>query len=96
MLIACCRSAGIPARYVSGYLYDAEAQAGHAATHAWIDVFHPDRGWLSLDPTHDCEQNESYVRVAVGRDYADVPPTRGVYRGNVSERLKVSVRVWAI
>ena len=48
-------------------------------------------GWLSLDPTHDTEQSERYVRVGVGRDYADVPPTRGVYRGKASEELDVSV-----
>jgi transglutaminase-like putative cysteine protease len=96
VLIAACRTAGIPARYVSGYLYDAEAQAGHAASHAWVDVFSDDRGWLSFDPTHDREQNDRYVRVAVGRDYSDVPPTRGVYRGSATEKLTVSVRVWAL
>jgi transglutaminase-like putative cysteine protease len=96
VLIGACRSAGIPARYVSGYLYDAEAEAGHAATHAWVDVFNPELGWLSLDPTHNRQQNDHYVRVAVGRDYADVPPTRGVYRGNASESLEVNVRVWAL
>ena len=53
VLIAACRRVGIPARYVSGYLYDAEAEAGHAASHAWVDVFNPDRAWLSLDPTHN-------------------------------------------
>ena len=95
VLIASCRSAGIPARYVSGYLYDAEAEAGHAATHAWVDIFDPERGWLSLDPTHNRWQTEAYVRVAVGRDYGDVTPTRGVYRGNATENLDVRVRVWA-
>ena len=96
VLIGLCRSAGIPARYVSGYLYDEEAEAGHAATHAWVDVFNPERGWLSIDPTHNREQSDHYVRVAVGRDYADVPPTRGVYRGTASEGLDVKVRVWAL
>jgi transglutaminase-like putative cysteine protease len=96
VLIAACRTVGIPARYVSGYLYDAEAEAGHAASHAWVDIFSDDRGWVSFDPTHDREQNDHYVRVAVGRDYADVPPTRGVYRGNAAEELAVSVRVWAL
>ena len=96
VLIAACRSAGIPARYVSGYLYDVEAEAGHAASHAWVDIFSDDRGWLSFDPTHDREQNDHYVRVAVGRDYSDVPPTRGVYRGNATEKLAVNVRVWAL
>jgi transglutaminase-like putative cysteine protease len=96
VLIAACRSAEIPARYVSGYLYDAEAESGQAASHAWVDVFNPEVGWLSLDPTHNRQQNDDYVRVAVGRDYADVPPTRGVYRGSASESLDVKVRVWAL
>ena len=51
-------------------------------SHAWVDVLDAERGWVSLDPTHDREQTEAYVRVAVGRDYADVPPTRGVWQGN--------------
>ena len=96
VMIAACRTGGIPARYVSGYLYDGEAQAGHAASHAWVDIFSDDRGWLSFDPTHDREQNDHYVRVAVGRDYSDVPPTRGVYRGSAAEELAVNVRVWAL
>jgi transglutaminase-like putative cysteine protease len=49
--------------------------------------------WCSLDPTHNRPQNELYVRIAVGRDYDDVPPTRGVFRGNATETLAVSVRV---
>ena len=52
-----------------------------------------ERGWVSLDPTHDREQTEAYVRVAVGRDYADVPPTRGVFRGTAAETLEVAVRI---
>jgi transglutaminase-like putative cysteine protease len=61
-----------------------------------VDVYDPDRGWLSLDPTHDTEQTERYVRVGVGRDYADVPPTRGVYRGKAAEELEVSVVIHAL
>lgn len=98
VLISACRTIGIPARYVSGYLYDPEASAAYAAaaSHAWVDVFSADRGWISLDPTHEREQNDHYVRVAVGRDYADVPPTRGVYRGSATEDLSVDVRVWML
>lgn len=91
LLIAACRCQGIPARYVSGYLYDPRFFGDSAATHAWVDVFIPERGWVSLDPTHNCEQNERYVRVAIGRDYADVPPTRGVFKGNAKEMLDVRV-----
>ena len=90
IMLAVCRLQGIPARYVSGYLYN----NGHtAASHAWVDVLTPERGWVSLDPTHDREQTEQYVRVAVGRDYADVPPTRGIFKGNAKEQMDVTVSV---
>ena len=92
VLIGACRAQGLPARYVSGYLYDA-TNGGHGESHAWVDVHVGADGWLSLDPTHDTEQNEHYVRVAVGRDYADVPPSRGVYRGTATETLEVAVTI---
>lgn len=92
VMLAACRRAGIPSRYVSGYLYDPLGQ-GEVASHAWLDVLDAERGWVSLDPTHDREQNEAYVRVAVGRDYADVPPTRGVWKGTTQETLEVAVRI---
>ena len=94
VLIGVCRLHGIPARYVSGYLYDPRASGnGNSASHAWVDVWEPERGWVSLDPTHDREQTDRYVRVGVGRDYADVPPTRGVYKGKAKEELEVAVRI---
>ena len=93
VLLGACRAHGVAARYVSGYLFDPNGNGGddHTASHAWVDVHEEGRGWLSLDPTHDTEQTERYVRVGVGRDYADVPPTRGVYRGSAVEGLDVSV-----
>lgn len=92
IMLAVCRLQSIPARYVSGYLYN----NGHtAASHAWVDVLTPERGWVSLDPTHDTEQTGQYVRVAVGRDYADVPPTRGIFKGNAKEKMEVTVSVKA-
>lgn len=93
ILLAAYRSLGLPARYVSGYLYN----NGHlAASHSWVDVFLAGYGWLSLDPTHDCEQTAEYVRVAVGRDYADVSPTRGVFTGNARETMHVAVTLTAL
>ncbi len=90
LMLAACRAQHIPARYVSGYLYN----NGHtAASHAWVDVFLPEEGWVSLDPTHNCGQSGQYVRVAIGRDYADVPPTRGVFVGSAKEKMDVSVHV---
>jgi transglutaminase-like putative cysteine protease len=96
VLLAACRFLGIPARYVSGYLYDQKLAGDNAASHAWVDVWDERRGWLAIDPTHDRQQTESYVRVAVGRDYADVPPTRGVYKGSADETLSVRVGLQAI
>lgn len=96
VLIAACRLEGIPARYVSGYLFDDSLADEHGASHAWVDVWDEHGAWQSLDPTHRREQDESYVRVAVGRDYADVPPTRGVFKGSAEETLSVRVSVSAV
>jgi transglutaminase-like putative cysteine protease len=95
LLLAACRSQGLAARYVSGYLYT-PGNTISAASHAWVDVCLPGRGWLALDPTHNNPQTPYYVRVAVGRDYADVPPTRGVYKGSAKEALDVVVAVTAL
>ena len=96
LLLAACRSLGILGRYVSGYLYDPELVGDSAASHAWVDVWDDERGWVSLDPTHDREQTGAYVRVAVGRDYAEAPPTRGVYKGTAAETLDVRVVLTAL
>jgi transglutaminase-like putative cysteine protease len=93
LMLACCRSLGIPARYVSGYVFPGDQIGDQAASHAWVDVFVTGAGWISLDPTHGRPQTAQYVRVAVGRDYAEVPPTRGVYKGPARETLAVDVRV---
>lgn len=90
LMLASCRCQKLLARYVSGYLYN---NGFSTATHAWVDVYVPGRGWISFDPTHNCEQTERYVRVAVGRDYADVPPTCGVFVGNAREEMEVVVDV---
>lgn len=95
VMLAACRRAGIPSRYVSGYLYDPQEE-NEVETHAWVDVLDSQRGWVSIDPTHDREQTEAYIRVAVGRDYADVPPTRGVFKGAAEETLEVAVRMAAV
>jgi transglutaminase-like putative cysteine protease len=92
LMIAACRALGLPARYVSGYVFSPRRGTA-AASHAWIDVFVAGRGWVSLDPTHDSVQTDRYVRLAVGRDYSDVPPTRGVYKGAGQEEMSVDVSV---
>jgi len=87
--LALLRMIGIPARYVSGYLYrDAPREL---ETHAWLEAFVPSVGWIGLDPTHGELAGETHVAVAVGRSYADVPPNRGVYRGEAEEKIAVKV-----
>jgi transglutaminase-like putative cysteine protease len=63
------------------------------ATHAWLEVLLPELGWVGFDPTHDVTAGERHVRVAIGRDYADVPPTRGTFKGITSSTLAVSAEV---
>jgi transglutaminase-like putative cysteine protease len=96
VMLAACRSTGVAARYVSGYLYDPTLEGDNAASHAWVDIWDEERGWIALDPTHDREQTDAYVRVAVGRDYADAPPTRGIYKGAANEALSVRVGLHSI
>jgi transglutaminase-like putative cysteine protease len=92
VFIAACRSANIPARYVSGYFYPGETAP--VASHAWVDVWlAPERRWHSLDVTHAIAAGEHYCRLAVGRDYLDAAPVRGVRRGGGREQLEVSVSV---
>ena len=88
----------IPCRYVSGYLahriHDEETDRSRAsATHAWIEVLLPHFGWVGFDPTNWLVAGERHIRTAIGRDYADVPPTHGIFRGRASSELTVAVRV---
>lgn len=97
VMIAICRGWGLPARYVSGYLFTDRAE-GHErsdpdATHAWVEVFLPSLRWIGLDPTNDMPACERHVTVAVGRDYGDVPPSRGVFKGETESHLAVGVSV---
>ena len=95
VLIACCRAAGIPARYVSGYLYSAgDDDGGAAASHAWVDAWIDEaRSWLGIDVTHRVPDGLSHCRLAVGRDYLDAAPVRGVRRGGGREIMDVDVTV---
>jgi len=95
VMLGVCRALKIPARYVSGYLYNGPADQlrGAQASHAWVEVFLPDFGWRGLDPTNDCQPDEHYVKVAVGRDYADVTPITGTYRGTGQRIMTVDVLV---
>jgi transglutaminase-like putative cysteine protease len=89
-----CRNSGIPARYVSGYFIRTQRRPGEIeASHAWIEAFVPGHGWAGFDPTHDLPTDERYVKIAAGRDYADVPPVSGTYRGGKTRSLNVEVQV---
>ena len=86
----------IPCRYVSGYLYHGGKEHDRseaAATHAWIEAYLPELGWVGFDPTNNLIAGERHIRTAIGRDYADVPPTHGVFRGRTKSELTVAVRV---
>ncbi len=88
----------IPCRYVSGYLHS-NAESGKSdrsvssATHAWIEALLPQIGWVGFDPTNWLIAGDRHIRTAIGRDYADVPPTHGIYRGSAGTELTVAVRV---
>ena len=89
-----CRSMGIPARYVSGYFFNNTRRPREIeASHAWIEAWVPGYGWAAFDPTHDRVADERYVKIAVGRDYADIRPVSGTYRGAPTRSLKVAVTV---
>jgi len=96
VMIAICRGWGLPARYVSGYLFT-DRKAGDRsdpdATHAWVEVFLPSLRWVGFDPTNNILAAERHIACAVGRDYSDVPPSRGVYKGEAESELAVGVTV---
>lgn len=84
---------GIPCRYVSGYLGPGDGDAATGQSHAWVECWLPEVGWTGFDPTNDTDMDGRHVRVAVGRDYADVPPTRGVFQGAAASTLETTVAV---
>ncbi len=89
LLLGMCRTLKIPARYVSGYL----ATEAASATHAWVEVYIPGHGWRAVDPTHNRQIDETYVKIGNGRDYADVPPVTGNYRGTLDRKMTVEVKI---
>lgn len=99
IMLALLRGLGIPCRYVSGYLYHEDKcrdRSPAGATHAWVEAYLGETGWVEFDPTNNLLGCERHIRVAVGRDYADVPPTRGVHRGEAESELTVRVTVTTI
>jgi transglutaminase-like putative cysteine protease len=98
LAIACLRSIGLPARYVSGYIETispdgAEELIGADASHAWFSVYIPDMGWTDFDPTNNCIVSDQHITIGWGRDYADIAPLEGIILSSGSHELTVSVNV---
>ncbi len=95
IMIGLLRAIHIPARYVSGYFWAPESEHNEAAgaSHAWVETFVPGFGWVGLDPTHNRLVDERYVKVGIGRDYNDVRPIQGTYRGSPNRTMDVVVHV---
>jgi transglutaminase-like putative cysteine protease len=92
VFIAVARLLGLPARYVSGYLWQGGSETA-SASHAWAEAHVPDFGWLGFDPANNICPTEKYVRVAIGLDYGEAAPVRGIRRGAADEVLTVAVDV---
>ena len=100
-MIACLRSRGLAARYVSGYLLTAPPPGqprliGADASHAWVSVFCPQNGWVDFDPTNNRQPGEDYIELAVGRDFSEVSPLKGILQGGSPHTLKVEVTVMPV
>ncbi len=93
IMIAAVRGLRIPCRYVSGYLFHDHDRSAEGATHAWVEALLPGLGWTGFDPTNGVITGTRHIRTAVGRDYADVPPTIGTMKGRTETELQVRVRV---
>jgi len=98
LAIACVRSAGLPARYVSGYIETispagVQKLIGVDASHAWFSVYIPQAGWVDLDPTNDMLAADQHITVGWGRDYADIAPMKGIILSSGAHGLSVSVDV---
>src|SRR5580700_1318480 len=99
IMIALVRRLRVPCRYVSGYMFHRDEdeeendRSIEGASHAWVEALVPRLGWVAFDPTNNLVGGDRHIRVAIGRDYADVPPTRGVYKGEAHSELSVAVTV---
>lgn len=94
ILVVLLRMTEIPARYVSGYICPKDKELrGEGATHAWVEAYIPNYGWLGIDPTNKCIVNDRHVRLATGRNFADCTPVKGTYKGSGEHLLEVSVEI---
>ncbi len=93
VMASIARSWGIPTRYVSGYLGPDGDNMSPGESHAWVECWLPGLGWIGFDPANDCDCDDRHLRVAIGRDYADVPPVRGTFLGTATSSLTAHVVV---
>jgi transglutaminase-like putative cysteine protease len=89
LMIAVLRSFSVPARYVSGYIHRPNKES---QSHAWCEAWLPDLGWIGFDPTNNCQVNDHFIKVAIGRDFTDVPPNKGIFRGTGAQSIEVRVQ----
>ncbi|MGH2646967.1 MAG: transglutaminase family protein [Ginsengibacter sp.] len=94
ILLVFLRMFEIPSRYISGYICPKDKEMrGEGATHAWVEAYIPNYGWLGLDPTNNCIVNDRHVRLATGRNFSDCTPVKGTYKGSGEHTLEVSVEI---
>ena len=94
LLLQLVRTAGIPARYVSGYICPNESGfRGEGATHAWVEIYTPNQGWLGLDPTNNIWTMDNHVKLSVGRNFYDCTPVKGTFKGLAKQTLSVCVSI---
>jgi transglutaminase-like putative cysteine protease len=94
VLLQFLRTAGIPSRYVSGYICpNASGFRGEGATHAWVEFYTPTQGWLGIDPTNNIWTMENHVKLSVGRDFNECTPVKGTFKGIAKQTLSVSVSI---
>lgn len=94
LLLQLLRTAGIPSRYVSGYICpNKNGMRGEGATHAWVEIWLTGRGWLGIDPTNNMWVTNTHVRLAVGRSFVDCTPAKGTFKGIANQKLNVYVSI---
>jgi len=94
VMLELLRMIGIPSRYVSGYICPYKnGMRGEGATHAWIEAFVPNHGWIGIDPTNNVWATNNHVKLAVGRDFSDCTPAKGTFKGPARQSLSVYVSV---
>ncbi|MEY2903655.1 MAG: hypothetical protein RLY89_2761 [Bacteroidota bacterium] len=94
VMLELLRMIGIPSRYVSGYICpNKNGMRGEGATHAWVEAYIPNHGWIGIDPTNNVWATNNHVKLAVGRDFSDCTPAKGTFKGPARQSLSVYVSV---